>query len=107
MYEFAKVVAGLAALPDLLAKLIDAVETENAGAYAELVKKLGFERYCHQLCYWLCRLSCRRFCRCVCPPSDTIPLFTHVGVMWTRSTATSRPTARQRPEAMRLLERFR
>ena len=80
MYEFAKVVAGLAALPDLVAKLIDAVETENAGAYAELVKKLGFGRYCHQLCHWLCRLSCRRFCRCVCPPSDTIPLFTHVGV---------------------------
>jgi len=77
---FAQAVSVLATQPELVAKLVDAVETENTEAYAELVKKLGFERFCHQLCYWLCRLSCRRFCRCVCPPIDTIPLFTHVGV---------------------------
>ncbi|MEQ1601166.1 MAG: hypothetical protein HOP04_04045 [Methylophilaceae bacterium] len=76
---FAKAVAVLETKPDLVEKLVNAVETENAAAYAELVKKLGYERFCHQLCHWLCRLSCRRFCRCVCPPIDTIPLFTHVG----------------------------
>lgn len=79
IHAFAKAVSVLATQPGLVAKLVDAVETEDAGAYAELVKKLGYERFCHQLCYWLCRLSCRRFCRCVCPPIDTIPLFTHVG----------------------------
>jgi hypothetical protein len=79
IHSFAKALAVLATQPDLVAKLIATVETENDGAYAELVNKLGFERFCHQLCYWLCRLSCRRFCRCVCPPVDTIPLFTHVG----------------------------
>jgi len=79
MYAFAKAVAGLATRPELAAKLIDAVETESAQAYAELVKQLGFERFCHQLCYWLCHLSCRRFCRCVCPPPRPHPWFTHVG----------------------------
>lgn len=79
MYAFAKALAVLATQPDLVAKLADAVETENAEAYSELVNKLELKPYCHQLCHWLCRLSCRRFCLCVCPPVDTIPLFTHVG----------------------------
>lgn len=76
---FAKAVTSLTTRPELVAKLVEAVETENADAYAELVNKLGFERFCHQLCYWLCRLICRRFCRCVCPPPRPRPWFTHVG----------------------------
>lgn len=79
IYAFAKAVAVLVKQPDLVTKLVDAVETENAEVYAELVNKLELKPFCHQLCHWLCRLSCRRFCLCVCPPIDTIPLFTHVG----------------------------
>ncbi len=77
--EFAKATATLAARPELVAKLLDAVETENADSFAELVNRLGFARFCHQLCYWLCRLSCRRYCWCVCPPPRPRPWFTHVG----------------------------
>ncbi len=76
---FAQAVAVLATRPELVAKLIEAVDTENSDAYAELVNKLGLERFCHQLCHWLCRLICRQFCRCVCPPPRPRPWFTHVG----------------------------
>jgi hypothetical protein len=79
IHAFAQAVAVLATRPEIVAKLVEAVETENAGAYAELVTKLGYERFCHQLCHWLCRLICRRFCRCVCPPPRPRPWFTHVG----------------------------
>jgi hypothetical protein len=80
IYAFAKAVAMLAKQPDIVAKLVNAIETEDATVYEKLVKELNYVSFCHQLCYWLCRLSCRRFCWCVCPPIDTIPLFTHVGV---------------------------
>ena len=79
IHAFAKAVSTLAKRPDMAATLIDAVDSENADAYAALVKELGFERYCHQLCHWLCRLICRRFCWCVCPPPRPRPWFTHVG----------------------------
>jgi hypothetical protein len=79
IHAFAKAVAVLSAQPDVVAKLVNAVETENAGAYEELVSKLGYERFCHQLCFWLCRLICRRYCQCVCPPPRPRPWFTHVG----------------------------
>jgi len=79
IYEFAQVVAGLATQPAMVKKLIDAVETEDAEAFAKIVKKLGFERFCHQLCFWVCRLICWRFCLCVCPPPLPRPWFTHVG----------------------------
>lgn len=76
---FAKAVSMLTSRPEVVAKLVEAVETENDKVYAELVSKLGFERFCHQLCFWLCRFICWRFCRCVCPPPRPRPWFTHVG----------------------------
>jgi len=76
---FSKAVAVLAARPEMVAQLVEAVDTENGEMYAELAGKLGFERFCHQLCLWLCRLICRRFCRCICPPPLSRPWFTHVG----------------------------
>lgn len=79
IHAFAQAVGGLLTRPELVARLVEAVENENTEAYAELVNKLGFERFCHQLCFWLCRLSCRRFCLCVCPPPRPRPWFTHVG----------------------------
>lgn len=79
MRAFAKAAASLAERPALVKQLVAAVETENAEAYAELVNKLGLQRFCHQLCAWLCRLVCRRFCRCICPPPRPRPWFTHVG----------------------------
>ena len=77
--SFAQAIASLGTKPEMVATLIEAVEAENGEAYADLVNKLGFERFCHQLCYWLCRMSWRRYCRCVCPPPRSRPWFTHVG----------------------------
>jgi hypothetical protein len=79
IHAFAKALTELASRQEVFTKLIDAVETENADSYAELVRQLGFERYCHQLCHWLCYLSCQLYCRCVCPPPRPRPWFTHVG----------------------------
>ena len=79
IHEFAQAVAKLPGRPELLARLLESVESENADAYAQLVKQLGLARFCHQLCYWLCGLWCRRFCWCVCPPPKPRPWFTHVG----------------------------
>ncbi len=81
MYAFAKAVVGLTAQPDLVAKLVDAIETENAEVYSELVNKLELRLFCHQLCHWLCRINCRRFCLCVCPPR-TIAVFTKIGGLY-------------------------
>lgn len=79
IHAFARTTTILNSNPELTTKLAEAVETEDAEIYAELVRKLGFEPFCHQLCSWLCRLVCRRFCRCICPPPRPRPWFTHVG----------------------------
>ena len=49
-------------------------------AYSALVTELKLQPFCIQLCHWICFLRCRRYCILVCPPPDTTPLFTHVGV---------------------------
>lgn len=77
--EFALVTQRLATQPDDLASLVAAVGAGDANAYGALVERLKLQRYCVQLCHWICSLRCRRFCIIVCPPIDTIPLFTHVG----------------------------
>jgi hypothetical protein len=59
--------------------LIAAIDAGDGESYTSLVKKLGFERFCHQFCFWICRLWCRRFCWYVCPPPRPRPWFTHVG----------------------------
>ncbi|MGD1877040.1 MAG: hypothetical protein ACFB13_06015 [Kiloniellaceae bacterium] len=76
---FAQAVAKLAKDPKAVARLVAAVDAEDADSYAALVKELGLTKFCHQLCHWLCGLWCRRFCWCVCPPPKPRPWFTHVG----------------------------
>ncbi|HEY2357721.1 MAG TPA: hypothetical protein VGH86_09745 [Phenylobacterium sp.] len=79
MRAFAAACHKLAGTPGAIAKLVDAVGAENGEAYAALVKEFQLERFCIQLCHWICFEICRIFCFCVCPPPETIPLFTHVG----------------------------
>jgi len=79
IHDFARALAKLKQDPKSVAALLTAIDTEDTDSYAKLVKKIGFERFCHQLCFWVCRLWCRRFCWCVCPPPRPRPWFTHVG----------------------------
>src|SRR5258708_3660480 len=79
MRAFAAACEKLAATPGAIARLVEAVGAENGEAYSALVKEFQLERFCFQLCYWICFEICRIFCFCVCPPPETIPLFTHVG----------------------------
>jgi hypothetical protein len=78
-FAFAKAMQQLGQDPLQLERLSAAVGAGDAEAYSASVKKLKLQRFCIQLCHWICFLRCRRFCIPVCPPPDTIPLFTHVG----------------------------
>lgn len=77
--EFAQVIQKLADQRDELEKLSAAIGSGDAKTFGAIVERLKLQRYCIQLCHWICGLRCRRFCILVCPPVDTIPLFTHVG----------------------------
>jgi hypothetical protein len=78
--EFAQAVGRLAAEPGTLERLSAAVLREDVETVQGLAKEFEFERYCIQFCHWVCFLRCQLFCTCVCPPADTTPLFTHVGI---------------------------
>jgi hypothetical protein len=77
-FEFAQVTARLAADPTMLGRLSDAIEAEDADAFAATVEELKLGRFCAQLCHWICSWHCHLLCRCVCPPVLR-PWFTHVG----------------------------
>jgi hypothetical protein len=77
-FDFGRVVAALQRTPSEIERLMAALEKNDVKAFAEHVRRLDFGRFCFQLCHWLCFVRCRLFCR-LCPPVDTIPLFTHVG----------------------------
>ncbi len=79
MQAFAQACARLAGADGGLAKAVAAVGGEDANGFATLVRQDKLERFALQLCHWICFEICRRFCICVCPPAETIPLFTHVG----------------------------
>ena len=73
--EFALVTGRLAKDDQLLEQLVDIVDREDVKAWREIIAKLEFQRYCHQLCRWLCVVRCRLVCRLMCPPP---PLLTKV-----------------------------
>lgn len=76
--EFALATERIAKDEALLRRLLDAVDRVDASAFAELVKQLQLERFCHQLCHWLCQVRCAYVCRRLCPPGPTI---TEVGAI--------------------------
>ncbi len=76
--EFAKITGRLAKEPEILERLSDAIEAQDADAFAEVVRRFDLGRFCVQLCHWICLRHCRLLCRCVCRPVLR-PWFTHVG----------------------------
>ena len=79
-YEFARAVQIFQERVPDLERLSAAVGQGDVKEFSRIVKELKLERFCIQLCHWVCYRRCFRFCVLVCPPPDTIPLFTHVGV---------------------------
>ncbi len=71
--EFARRLAPLRNNPDVIKRLLDAVEKENAEAFGTLVKELKLERFCYLLCHWICFLRCRLFCVVLCTRPGTKP----------------------------------
>ncbi len=79
-FLFAEATRKLGQEPLQLEKLSSAVGAGDVKAFDAVVTALKLEPYCIQLCHWICALRCRRYCILVCPPPDTTPLFTHVGI---------------------------
>ncbi len=79
-FAFAGATRRLGQEPLQLEKLSRAVGAGDVKAFDTIVTELKLRPYCIQLCHWICALRCRRYCILVCPPPDTTPLFTHVGI---------------------------
>jgi hypothetical protein len=88
-FAFAEVTAKLGQEPLQLEKLSSAVGAGDVKAFDATVAALKLQPYCIQLCHWICALRCRRYCILVCPPPDTTPLFTHVGIYAIPTTSSS------------------
>ena len=78
-FGFAQAAARLAGQPEVLARLTEAVSSDNAEEFEAIVNQYELQRYCIQLCHWICVVICRRFCFCVCPNPAGQPWFTTVG----------------------------
>lgn len=76
MREFAVMTAKISKDKRTFNSLIKSVDTENAEAFQQIVKKLEIGRFAHQLCHWLCAVRCRLVCQLMCPPP---PLITEIG----------------------------
>ena len=72
--EFVQALAPIARKKAGLDKLIAAAEREDVRAWQAELKRLGLERFCHQVCHILCRERCKRICRELC----NRPLITRV-----------------------------
>jgi hypothetical protein len=68
IHEFARAIGRLADQPELVTRLVTAMEQLDGKTFTQIVERLKLQRFCVQLCHWLCSLRCRRFCVCVCPP---------------------------------------
>jgi hypothetical protein len=62
-----------------LDKLLAAADREDAKAWQAELKRLGLDRFCHQVCHFTCKQRCRRVCRQLCER----PLITRVSSMVT------------------------
>jgi len=47
-------------------RLMEIIDSEDADAWQGELKRLGLERYCHQLCRFFCSEWCRKSCRELC-----------------------------------------
>jgi hypothetical protein len=78
-HEFAAALAKLSQNPADLMRFSAVVGAGDAGKWAELIKRFGFERFSFQLCHWVCGWRCFRFCKLVCIDIHYHPWFTHIG----------------------------
>lgn len=77
--EFTHAMRVVGADRELVAALVEAVDSGEADAFQALLKRAGIpERYWHQLCHWLCAVKCRYVCRKLCPD---LPSITKVGLI--------------------------
>jgi hypothetical protein len=72
--DFVNALAPIARKKKGLDKLVAAAEQEDVKAWRAELKRLGLERFCHQVCHFVCRERCKRICRELC----NRPLITRV-----------------------------
>lgn len=64
--EFAAVVARLGSDPEILAKLVEVIESGDAQDYRALLKDVDAVRFAHLLCRWVCGVRCQFVVTVVC-----------------------------------------
>ncbi len=62
LVELARLLRPLRENPDLLKRMVDAMDRGDAQTLTAIVKELKIQRFCFFVCYWICSLRCRRFC---------------------------------------------
>jgi hypothetical protein len=65
---FAEIVAKITGDEELVEVLANTVRDRDAQGFANLVKQLGAQRYCHLLCHWALIVRWRLVCDIVCSP---------------------------------------
>ena len=64
--DFVQAFAPVARSKQSLNRLLDISEKEDVKAWQAELKKLGLDRFCHQVCHFLCKVRCKRICRELC-----------------------------------------
>src|SRR5438094_4725252 len=66
MREFAQALAALVSDIPSANRLMEIVRAEDVEAWQGELKRLGLERFCHQLCRFFCTERCKKSCRDLC-----------------------------------------
>ena len=70
--EFGEIIAKITSDKEVLERLAGAVIERDEVSFRALIKKLGYERYCHYICHWICSVRCELICRILCNPDRPI-----------------------------------
>ncbi len=76
MLAYVQAVGPLFRDPEMVKRLLEIMESEDVGAWNEILGKYNLWRFCRQLCALLCSWRCSKRCRGICPPK---PLITRIG----------------------------
>jgi len=73
LVELSRLLLPLRDNPDLLKRMVDAMDRGDAQTLGAIVRELKLQRFCFFVCYWICALRCRRFCLHVCAEPRRTP----------------------------------
>lgn len=103
--EFARGIARLTAHDEMLRRLLDAADREDAQAFGAILDEFKLGRFCYLVCQWVCFVRCRLFCELLCTPPGSISVLDPVPELQETGEALARLAEDERTFG-RLLEAF-